>query len=119
MSRFVLRDLVGFGFGLWLIGYVLGFVFYALVPTALIGWCVTPFGIAATVYALWKWVRIPDVGRGLIVGIVWTLLAVVLDYLGIVKLLDATDAYYKPDVYIYYALTLGLPIAAGLRAQRN
>jgi len=119
LSRFVLRDLLGFGFGLWLWGYALGFVFYAFVPPALIGWFVMPFGLAVTLFVLWKWVRIPDVGRGFYVGLVWAAIAVVLDYVGIVKLLNPPDGYYKLDVYIYYALTLALPIAAGLWARRG
>ncbi|MGE5624192.1 MAG: hypothetical protein ACM3ZT_01435 [Bacillota bacterium] len=43
---------------------------------------------------------------------VWTALAVALDYLLIVKLLKPTDGYYKPDVYLYYALTFLLPLLA-------
>jgi len=36
------------------------------------------------------------------VGLVWILIAVILDYLFIVLLFQA--AYYKTDVYVYYAL---------------
>lgn len=39
-------------------------------------------------------------------------MAVLLDYLFIVKMFKSAD-YYKPDVYVYYALTLLLPIAVG------
>jgi hypothetical protein len=39
-------------------------------------------------------------------------MAAVLDYLFIVLLLGASN-YYKPDVYLYYALTFLLPLAVG------
>jgi len=77
MARFVARDLVAFGFGLWLFGYALGVVFFAFVPPAMIGWYVAPIGVAATVFTLWTWVGIPSPGQGMVVGIVWNLIAVV------------------------------------------
>jgi hypothetical protein len=39
-------------------------------------------------------------------------MAVALDYIFLVKLFKATD-YYKVDVYVYYVLTLLLPIVVG------
>lgn len=45
-------------------------------------------------------------------GMIWTLLAVLLDYLFIVKFFKSTD-YYKLDVYVYYALTFILPVLVG------
>jgi hypothetical protein len=32
MSSFIKRDVLGWGLLLWLVGYLLGFVFYAFVP---------------------------------------------------------------------------------------
>ncbi len=37
------------------------------------------------------------------------------DYLFIVKALKPADGYYKPDVYLYYAPTLAIPLFAGWR----
>jgi hypothetical protein len=45
-------------------------------------------------------------------GLIWTLMAVLLDYLFIVKLFQSTD-YYKADIYVYYGLTFVLPMAVG------
>ncbi len=45
-------------------------------------------------------------------GVIWALMAIVLDYFFLVKLLKAVN-YYKLDVYIYYFLTLLLPITVG------
>lgn len=114
MTRFLLKDVLGWGVALWLFGYLLGFVFFGLVPVTSIGWCVMPFGIAATVLVLWRWVRLPTWRHALLLGIGWALLAVVLDYVGIVKLLAPPEGYYRLDVYLYYALTLLLPLAVKL-----
>jgi hypothetical protein len=45
-------------------------------------------------------------------GVIWTIMAVVLDYFFIVKMLNSPD-YYRLDVYLYYALTFILPVAVG------
>jgi hypothetical protein len=48
-------------------------------------------------------------------ALVWSAMAVVLDYLFIVKAFNPADGYYKADVYLYYLLTVLLPLAVGLR----
>lgn len=40
-------------------------------------------------------------------------MAVLLDYIFLVKMLGAGTAYYKADVSIYYGLTFILPIIVG------
>ncbi len=116
VNKFLLRDGLGWGFALWLFGYLLGFVFYAVVPPDLIGWYVMPLGIAATCLVLWKWVRLVSMRDALLLGVVWSAIAIIGDYLFIVKLLNPPDGYYKPDIYLYYLLTLALPlVAASLR----
>ncbi len=114
-NKYIYRDCLGWGLGLWLIGYLLGFLFFALVPPALIGWYVMPIGTALTLFVLWKWVRPGTIGRGAILGIVWCIIAIVCDYIFMVMLLDPPDGYYKPDIYIYYVLTLVLPILVAWR----
>jgi hypothetical protein len=98
------------GFGLWLFGYILGFIFFAIAPLHLIGWLITPIGVAATVYVLWHWLPLPTPRDAIITGVVWAIMAIVLDYIFIVKLLAPPDGYYKLDVWAYYALTLALPL---------
>jgi hypothetical protein len=114
--KFVIRDVLGWGLLLWLAGYLLGFVFYAVVPVALIGWFVMPFGIALTCLVLWQWVRVDRWSTAVLLGIGWSVIAVICDYVFIVRLLAPPDGYYKPDVYLYYLLMVLLPPgAAGLR----
>ncbi|MEP7174436.1 MAG: hypothetical protein ABI705_13185 [Aestuariivirga sp.] len=112
MSGFLMRNGLGWGFALWLFGYLLGFAFYAIVPPDLIGWYVMPLGIAATCLVLWKWVRLVSMRDALLLGMVWCAIAIIGDYLFIVKLLNPPDGYYRPDIYLYYLLTLTLPLAA-------
>jgi hypothetical protein len=111
MFKFV-RDAIGWGFMLWLFGYILGFVFYFLVPPQYLGWAIMPFGIALIVWVLFKKVEPSSLTTGLSLAIFWTVIAIVFDFLFIVKLLRPVDGYYKLDVYLYYVLTFFLPLAA-------
>ena len=51
---------------------------------------------------------------------VWTAtaMAIVLDYLFIVKAFNPPDGYYKLDVYLYYALTFLAPLAVAIYRRR-
>ena len=112
INNFVMRDVLGWGAILWFIGYLLGFAFYAFVPSAMIGWYVMPIGIAITCFVLWEWVHLDWIRDAFMLAIGWSTIAIVCDYLFIVKLLNPPDGYYKLDVYLYYLLTFTLPIAA-------
>jgi hypothetical protein len=106
------RDVLGWGFGLWLIGYLLGLAFFAVVPASQIGWYVMPLALAVTCFVLWRRIAIGSIRDGVLIGIGWTAIAVACDYIFIVKLFNPPDGYYKPDVYLYYLSTLLLPIGA-------
>lgn len=111
----LLWDSLGWGTILWLIGYVLGIFLFFIVPAPLIGWIIMPFGIALTVWVLTRRIRAADFQHYVVIAAVWTVIAVVLDYLLIVKTFNPPDGYYKLDVYLYYALTLLLPLIVGWR----
>ena len=108
----IFLNTIFWGFVLWFFGYVLGFVFFALVSKEILGWYIMPFGIAFTLWVLFKKIKREEFGCYVGLGIIWTILAVVLDYVFLFKMLQAND-YYKLDVYIYYVLTFALPIAVG------
>ena len=112
-NKSLLKDALGWGFGLWLFGYILGFIFFAFVPAEAIGWYIMPLGIVATLWVLFKKVQSGPYGRYAVLAVAWTVIAVVFDYLFLVLLLHPADGYYKLDVYIYYALTFALPVAVG------
>jgi len=75
----------------------------------MIGWVIAPIGTVITLLVLFKKINSKDFGYYLKLGISWLILAVLLDYLFIVKILNPVG-YYKPAVYFYYGLTLMLPI---------
>jgi len=109
MNNFYVRSVLGWGVALWFIGYVLGFIFFAFVPAAVIGWYVMPLGIAITCAVLYKWVRMDSARDALLLGVGWSIVAILCDYVFLVTLLNPADGYYKLDVYLYYVLTFALP----------
>jgi len=115
MNRQFLRDGFGWGFVVWLIGYVLGIILFALVPVNLIGWIITPIGAAIALWIAFNKVKGDTLLYYGLVALAWLLIAVVGDYLFIVKAFNPADGYYKPDVYLYYALTIAIPLLAGWR----
>lgn len=110
----LLKDLLFWGLVLWLIGYILSFILFFIVPVSMIGWIIAPIGTAITVLVLFKKIKSKEFKYYLILAIVWTLMAMFLDYLLVVKLLNPVR-YYKPSVCLYYGLTLGLPILVGCK----
>lgn len=111
MSKKRLVDLLGWGFILWLIGYGLGIILFTLVPISLIGWIITPIGVAITLFVLFKKIKSVSVNYYLAISISWTFIAVICDYFFLVKAFHPADGYYKLDVYLYYFLTFTLPLA--------
>jgi hypothetical protein len=103
----------GWGFLLWLIGYALGIAFFMLLPPQMIGWAIAPIGTAITVGVAWRHVRGRSARRRVGVAAVWLASAALYDLLFLVLLLHPADGYYKPSVYLYYALTFIIPIAVG------
>jgi len=119
MNKELLKDSLGWGFILWLIGYALGFVFFFVLPTSLIGWAIMPIGLAITLWVLLKKVNSESFNYYLILAVIWTAIAVAFDFLFIVKALKPEDGYYKPDVYLYYTLTFISPLIVGWWKKRN
>lgn len=113
MKKQLLTDALGWGIGLWFIGYGLGILLFTLVPLSLIGWIILPIGTAITLFVLYKKVKEHSLKYYCILAVVWTLIAVIGDYFFIVKAFRPADGYYKPDVYIYYFLTFLLPLFVG------
>jgi hypothetical protein len=110
----------GFGWGLvlWLIGYVLGIILFILVPANLIGWIISPVGVAIVAWVLFKKIPSRSLPHYLKIALIWTLIAIIFDYLFIVKLFKSTN-YYKLDVYFYYLFTFTLPILIGWLKRRK
>jgi hypothetical protein len=108
----IFQNTVFWGFMLWLFGYVLGIIFFFFVPEDLIGWVILPLGTIAAIWVLFNKIERESFGCYIWLGVVWVVMAIVLDYIFIVRLFNSTD-YYKPDVYLYYLLSILLPFAVG------
>ncbi len=113
MNKQFYKDAFGWGFVLWLIGYVLGIALFAFVPASALGWIIMPVGILITLWILFKKVKSESFQHYVRIAMVWTLIAVVCDYVFLVMAFKPADGYYKLDVYVYYVLTLMLPLIAG------
>lgn len=111
-TRFA-KDAFGWGFLLWFFGYMLGIVLFAAVPASMIGWIITPIGSALTVWVLWKKVGADSFRQYLRLSVAWTVMAIACDFIFLVSLFKPADGYYKPDVYLYYALTFAFPLLVG------
>jgi uncharacterized membrane protein len=119
MTKKFLKDSLGWGFVLWLIGYVLGVILFAIVPPSMIGWVIMPIGIIIMLWVLFKKVGGDSFQYYAMLAVVWTIIAVAFDYLFIVKAFKPADGYYKPDVYLYYALTFVIPLIFGWWKNQN
>ena len=108
----IFLNTIFWGFLLWLFGYILGFVFFGLIPKESIGWYIMPFGVIVTLWVLLKKIKRDELMCYFGLGLIWTIMAIALDYVFLVKLLNTTD-YYKLDVYIYYIFIFVLPIIVG------
>lgn len=104
-------DAFGWGFVLWLFGYLLSMILFFIVPVDMLGWVILPIGTIITLWVLFKKIKGNSFDYYLKLSIIWTLIAIVFDYLFLVKVLNPADGYYKLDVYLYYALTFILPLA--------
>ena len=113
MNRQLFKDTIGWGVLLWLIGYVLGIVFFMIFPPSLIGWLILPIGTVITIWVLIKKITATTFKNYILLAVVWTQIAIIFDYFFLVKVFNPADGYYKLDVYIYYFLTLILPLVVG------
>ena len=113
MTQQFYKDSFGWGFILWLIGYLLGIVLFFIVPPSLLGWVIMPIGLAITLWELLKKIKSESFKNYIALAFIWVLIAVVCDYLFLVLVFKPSDGYYKLDVYVYYFLTFILPLIIG------
>ena len=118
MKNQFFKEALGWGFLLWLIGFGLGMALFSFVPISLIGWIITPIATIVTIWVLLKNIKGESLKHYLVLSVFWTLIAVVFDYVFLVKAFKPADGYYKFDVYLYYTLTFVLPLAVGWYKKR-
>ena len=107
------KNTFGWGFILWLFGYILGMFLFFIVPVSMIGFVISPFAIFVTLWVLVKKIKSNSLHHYITIAIVWLIIAVVFDYIFLVKAFNPKDGYYKLDVYFYYTFTLISPIVVG------
>lgn len=115
-----ITDMAGLGIVLWLIGYLASMVLFFSPFAAIMGWILIVVFTPVTIVIAWWWFKRRDrlsLQYYAKVGIAWMLIAIVLDYVFIVLLFQAT--YYGPDVFLYYALTFFIPVGVGLYLNRS
>jgi len=116
LDKAMLVDALLLGFLVWLMGYLAGIALYFVLSPDVLGWVL--FAIFAPIVIFLCYWRFRNRKEGisyyLLVGAVWLLIAVVADYLFLVKLLNP-PAYYKLDVYVYYASTFLIPFLVGVK----
>ena len=114
-----IKDMIWLGTGLWLLGYLVSMVLFFSPYASIMGWIITAVFTPVTIIITWWWFK--DRNLPLMyfmkVGLAWTVIAIVLDYLFIVLLLQAT--YYGPDVFVYYTLTFLIPVGVGYYLTRT
>jgi hypothetical protein len=118
MLKTLARQLFGWGFLLWLFGYALGIVLIPIAGPSAVGWVILPIGVAATWWVIMRKIPGERTAYFALIGVTWMLMAAALDYLFIVRAFHPADGYYKLDVYVYYTLTLALPLAGVARKHR-
>ena len=109
----ILKSNLIWGFVLWLIGWILGVVLFMTPLKLVMGWVITPIGFLITLWVLIKKINREKYLCYFGVAVIWTVMAIVLDYLFNVLLFGIGASYYKLDIYIYYALTFIMPLVVG------
>jgi hypothetical protein len=107
-------DTIVLGTALWLLGYLLSLALFFTPYAGIMGWIITAVFTPVTIAVAWGRFRGRDIPLDYYagVGLSWAAIAIVLDYLFIVRLFNAD--YYHPDVAVYYALTFLIPVGVGL-----
>lgn len=117
LPRQLIVDTLGMGFLVWFIGYGAGFFIITipgypgimLNPIVLISFSLLGILLTAAVAFLrFRKRQRVSWSYALAVGVGWLGVALVLDFLFIVLLFNAWS-YYRPHIFVYYALTLLTP----------
>jgi len=122
-----LVDTIGFGFLMWLIGYFMGFFIITIpgypevmtIPVILTAFSLA-VGLVTAAFAYVRFRKRREVSwiYAFLVGITWTILAIILDFILIVLLFNA-PSYYRSHIFIYYAITLVVPSAVAKYSSRQ
>jgi hypothetical protein len=120
MTKTMLVDVPALGSFVWLVGYLAGIVLYFFLSPDILGWVLfvifTPIVVLLCYRRFGK--RNESISYYAFVAAAWLIIAVVFDYLFLVRLLNP-PIYYKLDVYVYYASTFLIPFLVGVKFGRK
>ena len=113
-------DTVGWGIILWAAGYILGMMLFAFVSPAIIGIIISIIMFPVTIYVAWRQLRQSNQAKSyfFLVGLVWATIAIVFDYVFLVKAFSPEN-YYDADIFVYYSTAFLIPVIVGLLANRK
>lgn len=77
-----------------------------------------PVGTAITLWVLFTKIKADQFTYFMKLAVVWVLIAIIFDYFFLVKAFKVAG-YYKPLVYLYYILTILLPLAVGWKKRKR
>ncbi len=113
-------DTLLLGLALWLMGYLASLLIYGAVSSTILGWIL--FAIFTPVTICVAFLRFRKRKEALVyyflIGLAWAAIAVLFDYLLIVKAFGVAD-YYKLDVFVYYITAFLIPFLVGYRYGRG
>ena len=116
LIKTMLVDAPLLGFLVWLMGYLAGIALYFVFRPDVLGWVL--FVIFTPIVAFlcyWRFRKRKEaITYYVFVAAVWLIVAVVFDYVFLVRLLNP-PVYYKLDVYVYYASTFLIPFLVGAK----
>jgi hypothetical protein len=115
-KKTVLVDALLLGVFVWLMGYLAGIFLYFVFSPDVLGWVLFAIFTPIVIFLCYRRFskRRGNVSYYLLVATVWLIIAVVFDYLFLVRLLNPR-VYYKLDVYAYYASTFLIPFLVGTK----
>lgn len=127
MKKEILTRLVGLGVLSWLIPFAVSFMFFKpggelLVPYATFKSSIMAVGVLSGSYLLFQFFKAVDaefVKYGVLVGIIWLLLNLLLDILVLVPMMKSTLSEYFTTIGIGYISIPAVSIAMGYLLQQK
>ena len=127
MKKEILTRLVGLGVLSWLIPFAVSFMFFKpggelLVPYATFKSSIMAVGVLSGSYLLFQFFKAVDaefVKYGVLVGIIWLLLNLLLDILILVPMMKSTLSEYFTTIGLGYISIPAVSIAMGYLLQQK
>lgn len=110
MNKSFLKDAVGGGLILWAVGFLLGMILFTFVDVSMMGWIIMPIVVIVAILLSARMAKAHPAALSYFIGVgaMWFGIALILDYLILVRGYRAQN-YYDLDIIIYYAGMFFIP----------